>query len=151
MSVRILDQADLFDLKTLILIVVGNLFLSLRDIGFTEDFRSRSGLWRGGFPSLPSISSATDPLVLFGDFLAGSVLQHRGLQCALVLPSDVRCLRTGLTLRHVTPERVLHSNLVVAGGELVETRAARRKIPPGRLLSGIRRLTVVNLLIPLAR
>jgi hypothetical protein len=100
---------------------------------------------------LPSISSSADPLVLFGDFLAGSVLQHRGLQWALLLPSEVRCLRTGLTLRHVTPERVLHSNQAVAGGELVETRAPRRKIPPGRLLSGNRRLTVVNLLIPLAR
>jgi len=32
-----------------------------------------------------------------------SVLQHRGLPCALVLPSVVRCLRTGLTLQHVTP------------------------------------------------
>jgi hypothetical protein len=42
-SVRILDQADLFDLETLVLIVVGNLFLSLRDIGFTENFRSRCG------------------------------------------------------------------------------------------------------------
>jgi hypothetical protein len=36
-------------------------------------------------------------------------LQHRGLPCALVLPSVVRCLRTGLTLRHVTPEWVLQS------------------------------------------
>jgi hypothetical protein len=39
-----------------------------------------------------------------------SVLQHRGLPCALVLPSAVRCLRTGLTLRHVTPEWVLQVN-----------------------------------------
>jgi len=36
-----------------------------------------------------------------------SVLQHRGLPCALVLPLVVRCLRTGLTLRHVTPAWVL--------------------------------------------
>jgi hypothetical protein len=76
---------------------------------------------------LPSISSSADPLVLFGDFLAGSVLQHRGLQWALMLPSEVRCLRTGLTLRHVTPERELHSNLAVAVRELVETRGAKKQ------------------------
>jgi hypothetical protein len=76
---------------------------------------------------LPSISSSADPLVLFGDFLAGSVLQHRGLQCALVLPSEVRCLRTGLTLRHVTPERELYSNLAVAVRELVETRGTKKQ------------------------
>jgi hypothetical protein len=45
-TVRVLDQADLFHLETLVLIVVGNLFLSLRDIGLTEHFRSR--LRRGG-------------------------------------------------------------------------------------------------------
>jgi len=50
---------------------------------------------------------------------------------------------------HVTPEWVLHSNLAVAVGEPVETRAAKRKIPSIRLLSGNRRLTGVNLLIPL--
>jgi hypothetical protein len=35
--------------------------------------------------------------------------------------------RTGLTLRHVTPFRVLYSNLAVAARELVESKAAKRK------------------------
>jgi hypothetical protein len=39
----------------------------------------------------------------------------------------------------------------VAVRELVETRAAKRKIPSRRLLPSNRRLTNVNLLIPLAR
>jgi hypothetical protein len=44
-----------------------------------------------------------------------SVLQHRGLPCALVLPSLVRCLRTGLTLRRVTPKRELQGYLKFSG------------------------------------
>jgi hypothetical protein len=36
---------------------------------------------------------------------------------------------------HVTPEWELHSNLAVAVREPVETRAAKRKIPPRRLPS----------------
>jgi hypothetical protein len=61
--------------------------------------------------------------------------------------SKARCLRQRGEEGHVTPERELHSNLAVAVGELVETRAAKRKNPPRRLLSGNRRLTAVNLLI----
>lgn len=61
---------------------------------------------------------------------------------------NLAVLRTGWRgERHVTPERELHSNLAVAVRELVETRAAKGKIPPRRLLSGNRRLTAVNLLI----
>jgi hypothetical protein len=42
---------------------------------------------------------------------------------------------------------VLRSNLAVAVGEPVETRAAKRKIPSIRLLSSNRKLTQANLLI----
>jgi len=50
------------------------------------------------------------------------------------------------------PVSVLHSNLAVAVGEPVETRAATKKKSFAiRLLPGNRRLTDVNLLIPLAR
>jgi hypothetical protein len=40
-SVSVFDQADLFYLKALVLVVVGDFVLSLRDIGFTENSRSR--------------------------------------------------------------------------------------------------------------
>jgi hypothetical protein len=61
-------------------------------------------------------------------------------------------LCTGLTLRHVTPFRVLYSNLAVAAREPVESKAAKRKnsFCVG-CLKAPATLTFVNLLIPLAR
>ena len=53
-------------------------------------------------------------------------------------------------MRHVTPERVLRSNLRLLAVNLLKAERLREN-PSARLLPSNRRLTAVNLLIPLAR